>query len=83
MKLSDFILLNVEEKKIIVLHEGVLVAKRNSLNRLVFLFQLDDFYVESHCHLENKTIEEYVIFKDINTLHPSYLASISLDGLLN
>ena len=31
MKLSDFIMLNEEEKKLAVLHEGVLISKRKIL----------------------------------------------------
>ena len=62
MRLSDFILLNEEEKKLIVLHEGVLIAKRNSLESLVFLFHLGSFYVETFCNIDNKSIEEYRVF---------------------
>ncbi len=82
MKLSEFILLNEEQKKVTVLHEGVFIAKRNSYSHLVFLFQMDNYYVESYCNIENKSIEEYRVFRDMAALHP-YLESISLSDLLN
>ena len=47
MKLSDFIMLDTEEKKLAVLHLGVLIAKRKQHSSMAFLFQLDHFYVET------------------------------------
>ena len=82
MKLSDFILLNEEEKKVTVLHQGVLIAKRNTYDSMVFLFQMDSYYVESYCNLENKAIEEFRIFTGLKPLYP-YLDAIPLDDLLN
>lgn len=81
MKLSDFILLNTEEKKIILLHEGVLIGKRNSEDCMVFLFQIQNYYVESYCNIQSKSVEEFRAFTHLGPLHP-YLASIPLDGLL-
>lgn len=82
MRLSDFILLKEEDKKLIVLHNGVLVAKRSNLNHLVFLFQLDNYYVETYCNLRNKAIEEYRVFDHTALLDP-YLETIALDDLMN
>jgi hypothetical protein len=82
MRLSDFIMLEEEEKKYTVLHEGVLVAKRCSYNYLVFLFQLDRFYVETFCNVQNKSIEEYRVFDTTTPLDP-YLDHIQLEQLLN
>ena len=81
MKLSEFILLNEEEKKLAVLHEGVLVAKRKNDDSMVFLFQLKNYYVEAFFRLENKAIKEYRVFDDTKPLHP-YLESIPLGDLL-
>ena len=39
MKLSDFIMLDTEEKKLAVLHLGVLIAKRKQHSSMAFLFQ--------------------------------------------
>ncbi|HYH16286.1 MAG TPA: hypothetical protein VD794_13750 [Flavisolibacter sp.] len=82
MRLSDFILLNEEQKKLIVLHEGILVAKRSSYPYLVFLFQMENYYVESFCNVQTKAIEEYRAFDHTKLLTP-YLESIAIDDLLN
>lgn len=82
MKLSDFILLNEEEKRVTVLHEGVLIAKRDLPRQLVFLFQLPDYYVEAYCNIRDKSIEEYLVFNDIDSLGP-YLENIQIDQLIN
>lgn len=82
MRRSDFILLSEEEKKWTVLHEGVLVAKRNNGDYKVFLFQLSNYYVELFGNLHTKAIDEYRVFDNANALQP-YLPSISLDDLFN
>jgi len=82
MKLSDFILLNEEEKKFTVLHQGVLIAKRNHFDDMVFLFHLGNYYVEAYCNRENKAIEEYRVFDNLALLNP-YLEAIRIDELLN
>ena len=81
MKLSEFILLNEEDKKMAVLQEGVLVAKRSNTDYMVFLFQLKSYYVETYCNLESRSIEEYRVFENLSPLHP-YLETISLEGLM-
>ena len=60
MRLSEFILLNEHEKKSTVFHQGVCLAKSNSFDSVVFLFQLGSYYVEAYCNPENKAIEEYI-----------------------
>jgi hypothetical protein len=82
MKLSDFILMNEEEKKFTVLHEGVLIAKRQHFEQFVFLFQLGSYYVETYCNTGSKVIEEFRIFDNLQPLHP-YLEAISIEGLVN
>jgi hypothetical protein len=82
MKLSDFILLDEGKKKMVVLHEGILIGKRNKFDYLVFLFQMDNYYVETYCNLKNKAIEEYRVFDNTKLLKP-YLEAISIDDLLN
>ena len=81
MRLSDFILLHPDQKKLTVLHDGILIAKRKTAPCLVFLFQLDDFYVEMFCNLDNKKVQEYRSFRNVAQLNP-YLEEIRLDGLL-
>jgi hypothetical protein len=82
MRLSDFILLDEDEKKKTVLHKGVLIAKRDSFDSMVFLFQMGSYYVEAFCNPANKAIEEYRVFDNISLLNP-YLETIPIDGLLN
>jgi hypothetical protein len=82
MRLSEFILLNEDEKKATVLHRGVALAKRSSFDSTIFLFQLGSYYVEAYCNPENKAIEEYRMFDNVDLLQP-YLEAIPLDNLLN
>lgn len=82
MRLSDFILLGEADKKRAVLHEGVLIGKRSSYDYMVFLFQLDSYYVETYCNVHNKSIEEFRVFGDTQPLTP-YLESIPINDLLN
>lgn len=82
MKLSDFILLNEEEKKQAVLHEGVLISKRAAPASFIFLFQVKNFYVEACFNPDNKDIEEFRMFDHTSLLQP-YLDSICIDDLLN
>jgi len=81
MRLSDFILLSEEEKKRTVLHQGALLARSEQDDRMVFLFQMEDYYVETFCNPQSKAIEEYRAFGDTALLQP-YLQAISLRGLL-
>ena len=81
MKLSGFILLSIEEKKSAVLHKGVLVSKKAGAEHLVFLFQLNAFYVEVVCNLKLKTILEYRAFEETRFLAP-YLEAISIQHLI-
>lgn len=82
MKLSDFIMLSEEEKKIAVLHKGVLVSKRTFPGHIVFLFQLNNFYVETFGATKTKGILQYRAFIDTQLLTP-YLESIPIDDLLS
>lgn len=81
MRLSDFILLNEEEKKGTILHDAVLVAKRDNNELKIFLFQLDNYYVEMVCNWQSKAVEEFRAFADTSLLHP-YLDSIPINSLL-
>ena len=81
MKLSDFIVLDDVQKKDVLLHQGVLVAKRNSTDCMFFLFQMENYYVESEFYKENKTIKEFRAFMNPKSLVP-YL-DMPLDDLMN
>ena len=81
MRLSEFILLGEEEKKGTVLHEGILLAKRETEDYKVFLFGLDAYYLEMYCNRKSKNVDEYRVFDNTRLLSP-YLHSIPLDDLL-
>ena len=81
MKLSDFILLSLEQKGNVALHEGILVGKRTLGQHLVFLFQLGSFYVELFCNIDNRQMEEVMVFDKVHLLNP-YLEAIPIDDLL-
>lgn len=82
MKLSDFILLSEEQKKIAVLHAGVLIGKRKDVDTVAFLFQVDNYYVETFFNCGNKTVREFRVFDQTTLLQP-YLDSIRIDDLFN
>lgn len=80
MKISEFILLDELSMKAMVLHQGVLIAKRRKQDHLVFLFQMDGYYVEAYFDMRNKSAIEYHAFNNINALTP-YLDTIAIDDL--
>lgn len=82
MKLSEFIALTEEQKRSLVLTQGVAIAKRDLPDHLVFLFQLPEYYVETLCCYNSKEILEYRVFQNTKMLAP-YLEEISIDHLLN
>ena len=82
MKLSEFIALPEDHKRSIVLAEGVAIAKRHLPDRLVFLFHLHQYYVETFCCCKSKEILEYRVFQNTKQLEP-YLATIQIDHLLH
>lgn len=82
MKLSEFILLNEEEKKRTVMNDAVALATRTSPGNLIFLFQMADYYVEAYCNVADNTIEEYCILPDTNSIR-HYLECIEIGDLLN
>ncbi len=81
MKLSEFIALPEDQKRSAVLTEAVAIAKRQLPDRLVFLFQLQEYYVETLCCCKSKQILEYRVFQNTKQLAP-YLDDIEIDHLL-
>jgi hypothetical protein len=82
MKLSEFILLNEKEKKCAVMNNAVALAQRIYPDIIVFLFQLDNYYIEAYCNKASKAIEEYRVLPDSNAIG-HYLEAISINDLLN
>ena len=82
MKLSEFILLNEEDKKCTLMKSAVALARRTCPDVIIFLFQLEDYYIETYCNIADKTIEEYRILPDTNAIS-HYLEEIPIDDLIN
>lgn len=82
MRLSEFIALPEDHKRFTVLNEGIPLAKRQVDDVLVFLFQIQQYYVETFCCCESKEILEYRVFQNTKQLGP-YLDNIRIDNLLN
>jgi hypothetical protein len=82
MKLSEFILLNEMDKKCAVMNNAVALAKSTYPDLIIFLFQLEDFYVETYCNTADKTIQEYRVLPDTNAIK-HYLEAIPIQDLLN
>lgn len=78
MKLSEFLVLPMDEKRFTVLQEGVPIAQRTLDQQMVFLFQLPDFYVETYCSQQTKAIEEYRAYYKPEHLRP-YLDAIRIE----
>jgi hypothetical protein len=81
MKLSDFIMLSEKEKNFTVLHRGVLVGKRKQPGCTIFLFRLNNFYVETFCNTNTKHVTQFRMFEHTLLLEP-YLDNIAIDDLL-
>ena len=82
MRLSEFVLLDMDSKGKTLLHEGIFLAKRKSDLFIVFLFQMDNFYSEIICNVKTRQVEEYRTFDETKFLTP-YLEEISIDDLLS
>jgi hypothetical protein len=82
MKLSEFILLNAAEKKWFVMNHAVALAQGNCKGSVVFLFQAEDYYIEAYCNAGDKSIKEYRVLPDTNSIS-HYLNDIPIDELLN
>ena len=82
MKLSEFILLNEAEKKRAIMKQAVALAQRTYRDRVIFLFQLENYYVEVYCNTPDKSIEKYCILPDTNAIY-HYLEAISIDEIVN
>lgn len=82
MKLSEFIVLNEAEKKHAVMNYAVALATRTTPGFMIFLFQLEGYYVEAYCNVNQKTIEEYCVLPGVNAIG-HYLQAIPIDNLVN
>ena len=82
MKLSEFILLDERDKKCALMNKAIALAQRTYPDTIIFLFQLDHYYIETYCNKTSKTIEEYRVLPDTNAIG-HYLEAIPIDDLMN
>ena len=82
MKLSEFIQLNEVDKKCAVMNSAVALAQRTYPDLIIFLFHLEDYYIETYCNIADKTIDEYRVLPDTNAIS-HYLEAIPIDDLMN
>ncbi|HNP22125.1 MAG TPA: hypothetical protein PKM63_16160 [Panacibacter sp.] len=82
MKLSEFMLLDEAGKRITVINNGIPLASITNPGFIIFLFQMENFYVETYCNTSDNSIEEYRVLPGTNSLK-RYLDAIPIDDLLN
>jgi len=80
MKLTDFNLLDEIKQAEALLNYGVLVAERMYKNFTIFLYQVNQFYVEVYYHNTFSIIQGFRGFENTNALEP-YLDEIDITSL--
>ena len=80
MKLSEFILLNEDDKKSAVMKNAVALAQRTYPDLVIFLFQLDNFYIELSLLTAFPELVVFIAFVDGARLIP-YLERIDISEL--
>ena len=66
-----------EREQEIAMKEAVLLADREAGEYTIYLFQLNNFYVEVYCHLYDLNLSYYRSFNSVEQLEP-YLENIPL-----
>ena len=80
MTLDDFTRLNESRQAEVLLSRGAFVAERLYKNFTIFLYQVDDFYVEVYHNISFNVMQGMRCFKDDEALQP-YLDSIDISCL--
>ena len=80
MTIQTFVKLSPETQQEYVFDFGIFIAERRTLAYIIFLYALDDFYVELCYHHKTTAIIQIVSFKSIERLEP-YLVQIDIEGL--
>ena len=82
MTLDEFTLLNETRQAETLLARGIFLTERLYKNFTIFLYQVDDFYVEVYHNLRFNVMQGMRSFKDDEALQP-YLETIDISCLLN
>ena len=82
MTLDEFTLLNETKQAETLLARGTFLTERLYKNFSIFLYQVDNFYVEVYHNLRFNVMQGMRSFQDDDALQP-YLESIDISCLLN
>ncbi|HYC27657.1 MAG TPA: hypothetical protein VEB42_02560 [Chitinophagaceae bacterium] len=82
MTLDQFSLLNESSQAEVLIDRGVLLTERQYKNFTIFLYQVDNFYVEVYFNLRFSVMQGMRCFQDDEALEP-YLDSIDITALCN
>ena len=82
MTLDEFTILNETRQAETLLERGIYLADRLYKNFSIFLYQLDDFYVEVYHNLRFDVMQGIRCFGDDDALQP-YLESIDISKLVD
>jgi hypothetical protein len=80
MTFTEFTLLDETRQAEILVEQGVYVAERFYKNLTIFLYQVDNFYVEIYHNLRFNVIQGMRGFEDDEPLQP-YLEEIDISSL--
>jgi hypothetical protein len=81
MKISEFTMLDIDDRVNLVWDEGKFIDKFVDTEHLIHLYFLDNFYVEVTVSKSNQEIKEIFAFKKSIRLE-KYLNKISLKNLV-
>lgn len=82
MTLDEFAILNETRQAETLLDRGIFLADRFYKNFSIFLYQLDNFYVEVYHNLRFDILQGMRCFEDDDALQP-YLESIDISCLVD
>lgn len=80
MTLDEFTILDEASQAEALIERGVFLAERMYKNFSIFLYQLDDFYVEIYHNLKYNVMQGMRSFKEEEELEP-FLESIDISGV--
>lgn len=80
MTLDEFTLLDDTKQAEALIERGVFLAERQYKNFSIFLYQLDDFYVEIYHNLKFNVMQGMRSFADEDELEP-FLETIDISSL--
>ncbi|MFL5742313.1 MAG: hypothetical protein ACJ75B_18960 [Flavisolibacter sp.] len=80
MTISEFSHMDEANQAQALIERGVFLAERLYKNFIIFLYQVDNFYVEIYHNLRFNVIQGMISFEDEEVLQP-YLESIDISQL--